>query len=871
MCFSKEGDHVRYGTIILCALLICLAAPQPTGTAIAADGKARVVIVVADQPLPVAQYAAEELACHIEKATGARPQIATEKDIPPEPPGRIYVGDCEAARKAGIEAEKLPPEACVLKTSGDSLFIVGEDGDGDPLAVTTHAGTLWGVYEFLEKTLHVRWLWPGELGVYVPKTAAVKIPDFDETISPRLFQRNIRPGLSLRGADKEYAFSPEALKKYRHNQQVFLRRHRMGRSMHIRYGHAFNAWWDKYGRDHPEWFQLLEDGRRGPATPRSRFSMCVSNPGFHRRIVELWKEAREKNPGEFININCCENDIRGLCTCPRCLSWDGPQPATIPERFGPRVVSDRYARFYLTVQQLAAEEDPEATVVGYAYVNYYPAPVTGIKLNEHVIVGLVPDLFFPRSSEEQDWVKQQWAGWQKTGARLFLRPNYMLQGYCMPHVFAHQFADEFLFCAHNGMAAMDFDSLTGQWATQGPTLYLLVRLHLHPDKTADELLAEYYDAFGPAADYVKAYFDYWEKYVSDNCERFEEIAEERRAGWSSYAKMADALFPPESFAPAEKILNNAAKAAADAPESTARVDFLRKGLEHAKLCARVCALVAGDDEDISPVALGHARDELLAFRRATEHDGISNLNFCAFVEGRSWRLPNIYTGEPVKPVCGTPAKLEGPPVIPTRGTHTLVALLKAGERFKAVVLCKRVARYTDEVKWRLFGPDDKLLDKGSIPPDEKADLDIAARQEGVHLLEVRSGHNAAFVTSLNDHAVLAGRTIHLIGASSPLFFYVPKGTSKFTLTLWSPAPGETAKVRIFDPEGKEVAAGCTGKKDTYTAGIAVPPAQSGRAWSAATEKAETGVLEDYTLTVSDNLPPYWSHAGDRLLIPMKSQ
>ena len=75
--------------------------------------------------------------------------------------------------------------------------------------------------------------------------------------------------------------------------------------------------------------------------------------------------------------------------------------------------------------------------------------------------------WFPRSPEEQEWIKQQWLGWQRTGATVYHRPNWFLDGYSMPHIYPHQFADEFQFYARNGMAGTFFDSLHGQWAAQG--------------------------------------------------------------------------------------------------------------------------------------------------------------------------------------------------------------------------------------------------------------------------------------------------------------------------------------------------------------------------------------------------------------------
>ena len=839
-------------------LVLAACAAAEAGTAVVADGQAQAVVVTAAEPSAVARYAAEELVAHVAKATGVTLAIAAENAVPQAPAGRIYVGPCEAARQAGIDAATLSPEEFALKTVGPAVFIVGRDGEGGPLSIDTHAGTMWGVYELLEDVLGVRWLWPGELGTHVPKSTRVVVPDLDRRVKPWLLQRQLRPGLSLRG-DTSRGFSKEGYRHYSHAQAVFLRRHRMGRVVRFRYGHAFNGWWQRYGEDHPDWFQLLPDGKRGPTSLHARFSMCVSSPGYQRQIVEEWKQRRAANPGVFLNINCCENDIRGLCTCERCQAQDGPQPEDIHPRFGPRVVSDRYARSWLAVQQLAAKEDPEATVVAYAYVNYAPPPSPSIKLNGHVFVGTVPDLFFPRTAEQQKWVLEQWDGWARTGARLFLRPNYFLGGYCMPHIFARQFADEFRHEAAHGMAFTDFDSLTGQWAVQGTSLYLLVRLHTRPHRTADQLLDEYYDAFGPAASHVNAYFDYWEAYTTKHVERMGIV------NWSRYASRAHEVFPPEVFGPAERILAEASKVAAGDATAAARVAFLRTGLQHARLAADLSASV----REGHPVPARRTLNKLMEFRRAHEAECFSNLQFCSFIEGRSWRIPEGYTGEPLRPVAQAVAPLAGTPAMPIRKQHMCVVLLKKGERLQARIACKRIGKYESAAEWRVYGPDDVLAASGTVAMGKEGILDVPAAADGVYLLTLGAGGNVARLTLLSPHAALAGRTIRLLGTTSPLYFWVPKGVGRFRLTMETPAPGETAKMAVRDPDGKVVAEATTGKAKEVVADVAVPKAHAGRAWSVVVGKGGPGVLEDYTLTLDKALPAYWSHAADRLLVPGK--
>jgi hypothetical protein len=307
---------------------------------------------------------------------------------------------------------------------------------------------------------------------------------------------------------------------------------------------------------------------------------------------------------------------------------------------GSRFVSDRYAHFWLGVQQLAAQTDPGANVIGYVYFNYFQAPSTDIKLNDRILLGFCPSAgWFPRSAEEHTWMKQQWSGWRDTGARLFMRSNHLLDGYCMPFIFARQFADEFHHAARNGMVATDFDSLTGHWATQGPNLYVAVRLHDHPEASADEILAEYYAAFGPAAPQVKSYFEYWENYTSANRERMGKIMEDTQTSrWRNWAKAAHLVFPPACFPPAESFLAEAARVTATDQEAAARVDFLQQGLTHAKLCARVAGKLTLANPTASKEEADAALRELLAFRRATERLGIGNFNHLAWVEDLSWKL-----------------------------------------------------------------------------------------------------------------------------------------------------------------------------------------------------------------------------------------
>ena len=125
-------------------------------------GQPVAVVVVSDSAEPIAVYAADELVLHIEKATGARLDVVEESRVPAEAETRIFVGSTTAARHVGIAPNSLPSEKAVVRIEPGAAYIVGRDGPGHPLdEFNPNSGTLWGVYEFLEREMGVRWIWPG--------------------------------------------------------------------------------------------------------------------------------------------------------------------------------------------------------------------------------------------------------------------------------------------------------------------------------------------------------------------------------------------------------------------------------------------------------------------------------------------------------------------------------------------------------------------------------------------------------------------------------------------------------------------------------------------------------------------------------------
>ena len=127
--------------------------------------------------------AACDLQQYIFKATGAKLPMVKEKDRKGRPAFLI-----------GFE-KVTKPEGFIVRTKGKDIIISGNDTAGSVLndhwASGARLGTWFGVSDFLEKQLGVRWFFPGEMGEYVPKRKEWSVPELDYADSPRFEHRSL--------------------------------------------------------------------------------------------------------------------------------------------------------------------------------------------------------------------------------------------------------------------------------------------------------------------------------------------------------------------------------------------------------------------------------------------------------------------------------------------------------------------------------------------------------------------------------------------------------------------------------------------------------------------------------------------------------
>jgi len=565
--------------------------PAPLAALHAADfvltdksqGIAPAPIVVFQGAPPRTRDAAVTLAEYIGKISGQKP-VVLDGEPKPLPERAIWVGiqPMVKALLPHIDFEFQHPEETLIAASEKHLVIAGRDR-WDPkhteakgrLAMKTgmqqEYGTANAVYTFLQDQLGVRWLWPGEEDL-VPRER-IAIAPCNVRYHPQIRSRGgMLQKLSL-GDSKE-----DAGELWARFQRVQLD------SLELLGGHGFGDWWEKYGKEHPEYFAAAPDGSRRPIASNPRNTkLCASNPAVWRQWLAEVEEQLRQNPTQRVfNVSPNDGYTTGHCVCANCLAWDHPNGDKVVWGFGGGVKyegvsqSDRDVRFANTLARMLKERFPDRNlfVQLHAYGLARNAPI-GIAPADNVIISSVAN-FHMRSPEARKLPMQQHAAWAEKTKHLMWRPNLGSQAglsWGMPDVAMAQAGEDFRFVADKHCIGLFFDLFWFHWATQGPHYYALAHLAWNPYADVAAVMDDYYRrGFGPAAADVKAYWDLLER------TRMEFVAEEpsRQRAYDIPKKYTPAL-----LARAQSHLEAAAKKLVGADERyRRRLAFIRGGLDY---------------------------------------------------------------------------------------------------------------------------------------------------------------------------------------------------------------------------------------------------------------------------------------------------
>ncbi|MCD6362034.1 MAG: DUF4838 domain-containing protein [Armatimonadetes bacterium] len=528
---------------------------------IVAGGVSDYTIVIPDQPVESVTYAAQELQSYLQRITGAVLPIVAEGEAPDA--NRIFTGPCAAAARAGITTPKW--ERFVARVVDGDLFIVGGDSPGAALDRATRTGTLYGVYGILERFGGVRWLWPGELGEVVPRS-----PDFGV---PAKLNLEDGPDFRIRNLWLTYHNPGWVRTEY----MSWWRRTGQGQDISGNAGHAYSRLLGgKYFDEHPEYYALVNGERRPMVGTHGQ--ICTSNP----EVVEICAQAAAKDPRDIVPIS--PNDGSGFCECDRCRALDVPENTMM---WGDREIvclTDRIFTFANQVAERVAQLSPGKLCGHFCYTFFKKPPMRLEDLADNLVLFFAYGCHWYRDPATRELYHGYIDGWSRYGNPMVAREYYgLIYWHGLPNIHTRMIEEDIKYIRDRGFIGLQSE-MCRDFATHGPNYYLAAKLLWDTDRTREEILDDYYRAgFGPAADDVAEYFDIFER-------RLASLGADARGAGSSNVNNLPMQFDPDTVAAARAALERA-YTRTDDPTITARLDFIRIGLEYTDTTARLIELL----------------------------------------------------------------------------------------------------------------------------------------------------------------------------------------------------------------------------------------------------------------------------------------
>lgn len=462
--------------------------------AIDAQAYDRIHVVVSETASPSEAFAAEEFAAYWQRLTGHAP---------------VHDNACDRHVHVWIGHDALPPELAdrvpIDGLGDDGLYIKTLSHDNLAIVGGRQRGTLYGVHEFFERFMGIRWLTPEE--TYIPQ-APQRIPRIDYRFVPPAFYRDI--------SQRTFMTDPGFAVIHRMNGR-FVNSQRIGGSGEvpphlggkIDYTNGFAGWGhtfftfihpDEYFDEHPEYFSEVQGTRQKNPT-----QLCLTNPDVLRIVTEKTKAMLRAEPQARV-VSISQMDWEYYCTCSGCRAIDEREDSP----------AGSIIHFVNQVASAIEDEFPDCYIDTYAYM-YSQSPPKTMRARDNVIVRLCTfnnDFARPvntRRSERNRRFAEDLKGWSKVAKNLFIYdylPNFT--AFQQPNPNLHTIQPNYRFFTKHGVTGLYAQGNPESPASEFEHLraYVAAKCMWDPNVDAeaiqDEFIGLYY---GEGAPYIRTYID----------------------------------------------------------------------------------------------------------------------------------------------------------------------------------------------------------------------------------------------------------------------------------------------------------------------------------------------------------------------------
>jgi hypothetical protein len=532
------------------------------------------------------RQAALELIEYVKKSTGVELPLQTADKALPTDKKLILIGESRLTKARGISAEDLPLEGFRVQTFADGIAIVGRMPDKREnfnlgggyyvLPASAAQSVRFGVYDFLERFLGIRWYYPGELGTYIPNKKALVIPACHYTDWPEFKKRS--------GAHWVF-YNPEKTTNNFTGTRKYSPFFRAGDSSYVEFGcHAPNNF-GVHRKEHPECLELSNSGKRD-----SRFP-CYGNPETIDLMIadleQFYKTGEAKSykshrsgklwcPPTKSRVVVSPPDKPVACNCEYCkklwsddLGYYGQASVILTD-------------FTREFAEKIAKKWPDVKVLFLPYMNYLTCP-ENTKLPSNVVPFVC--LTYGTANQKEKFVEDysthavsDWANAVNNKVIIWEYLCWPAENTFMPFQYPDvikkfylknrgkilgTFVDGHL--SQGGRRAPSDKTIGGEWAYTHPTIYCWYRLMWNPEFDTEAALDEYCSLmYGPASPAVKNILELltrrweetkWKDKIQDHNIKSSQIHDETMPK-AQVAKLAELLTEAEKLAGNNNIYRN---------------------------------------------------------------------------------------------------------------------------------------------------------------------------------------------------------------------------------------------------------------------------------------------------------------------------
>lgn len=432
-------------------------------------------IVLPESPSKSQTFAATELKKYISQMTGVALPVATNV----VPARGIFLGN--GASDLGNDGFRLVAKPPHFRIEGSDVH-----------------GTLFGVYDFLERYCGCEWIAPN-LDV-VPALDRIDVSaTLDDVQKPAFTLRDqnwtdhlrdvvFSAKLKLNGFRIEY---PEELGGRDHMKDTTT-----GGAIFDRLCPG-----DKYFKDHPEWFALYRGKRMG-----KRVQRCLTNQGFLDFLVEQMKDRIRKNYPRCKYYSIYPNDFKRNCECAECKALD--------DREGSPSASLVHMANY--VAQRICGDHPDVKIITFAYLYTLKPPKT-MKVHPNVMICYCTDACdFSKPIRQSRWkgckeFVENFKKWKEIANEIYIWDysanfKYLFQ----PFECCHVMPDNLRYFKEMGVVGIleEGNHFGVKCVDETLKTWLIGHLLWNPDQSLDALLDRFFKGcYGAAAEVARGYYD----------------------------------------------------------------------------------------------------------------------------------------------------------------------------------------------------------------------------------------------------------------------------------------------------------------------------------------------------------------------------